>query len=397
MTRTESVAEIQGPYGPVSIHERVVHRLWLAGDFPQRGLKTAAGESLDILNRGQWNHREGPDYLDARLRFGERVVTGDVEIHIYERDWIHHGHGSNAMFNNVVLHVVLFRQLPMERRPVHRQDGEEPDCLHLLNYLDQDLEAYAADQAIEALADRHKSDLLDWMLAQEPEQRSERLREYAQARWRQKLAFAHQRLKRMDWRQACHQAALEILGYRRNRVPMSELAQEFNLASMGSESAEALFELKREQWKLAGLRPSNHPRRRLEQYLTLIQTKPDWPEILRRWGEGLNGFFDDGRSTRQIRSAHCFSSMRQALAENVLSGCVGGSRMDTLVIDGFLPLLAAHTGRDLAGWWFHWAGGDIPDRLLKFLQHSQIYTTRQPVCNGFNQGGLELLIREGRY
>jgi len=70
---------------------------------------------------------------------------------------------------------------------------------------------------------------------------------------------------------------------------------------------------------------------------------------------------------------------------------VNGSKLDTLVCDGFLPLLSARSGCDFSALWFHWFPGNAPESVIKSLK--QLQTTqprRYPLCNGWTQGILGL-------
>ena len=84
---TLHTAEIQGPYGPLAIPEQVVQQIWHEQKFLTDQLITASGHRLDVLFPGTWNHCEGPDFRNGRLRFGGEPVAGDVEIHFHARDW----------------------------------------------------------------------------------------------------------------------------------------------------------------------------------------------------------------------------------------------------------------------------------------------------------------------
>ena len=79
-------------------------------------------------------------------------------------------------------------------------------------------------------------------------------------------------------------------------------------------------------------------------------------------------------------------------------GAFGGTRLDNLLCDGLLPLLAAHTGRCLPGLWFHWFTGDLPPVLARGLRELGVFDGRaRPACHGPAQGLLGwLLEREAR-
>ena len=61
------IAEIQGLYGPVSISEALLQKIWLRGDFFHYHLNTVEGSLLNVKFPGIWNKQEGPDFKGAVL------------------------------------------------------------------------------------------------------------------------------------------------------------------------------------------------------------------------------------------------------------------------------------------------------------------------------------------
>lgn len=88
------------------MHENFLHYLWRTRRFDQTDLKTTDGESLEILDFGEYNTHAGPDFLNARIRINDMLWAGNVEIHIKSSDWLQHGHQHDDAYKNVVLHVV---------------------------------------------------------------------------------------------------------------------------------------------------------------------------------------------------------------------------------------------------------------------------------------------------
>lgn len=86
--------------------EELLHYIWKYRLF-NRPLVTVEGEAVEIISPGIHNHNAGPDFSDARLRIGDELWAGNVEIHINSSDWIRHGHNEDAAYQNVVLHVVF--------------------------------------------------------------------------------------------------------------------------------------------------------------------------------------------------------------------------------------------------------------------------------------------------
>ena len=69
-------------------------------------LHTTDGAALKVERPGVLNKDAGPDFFDARVRVGETLWVGNVEVHIKSSDWNSHKHSANHAYDNVVLHVV---------------------------------------------------------------------------------------------------------------------------------------------------------------------------------------------------------------------------------------------------------------------------------------------------
>ena len=68
--------------------------------------QTLDGQSLEILELGEANLDNGPDFLQALIKVGGVVMRGDIELHRDWQDWYHHGHHSDRRYNQVVLHIL---------------------------------------------------------------------------------------------------------------------------------------------------------------------------------------------------------------------------------------------------------------------------------------------------
>ncbi|MDQ7916114.1 DUF2851 family protein [Mesonia sp. MT50] len=87
--------------------EDFLHYLWKFKKFDFLNALTAQGETLQILQVGNHNEtKSGPDFFNAKLRIGNQVWAGNVEIHINSSDWYAHHHEEDPAYDNVILHVV---------------------------------------------------------------------------------------------------------------------------------------------------------------------------------------------------------------------------------------------------------------------------------------------------
>lgn len=88
------------------MQEDFLQYLWKYGLFPADKLFTGDRQRVEILSPGQLNSDAGPDFLMARIRIGETVWAGHVEIHVKASDWYRHSHNEDPAYDPVVLHVV---------------------------------------------------------------------------------------------------------------------------------------------------------------------------------------------------------------------------------------------------------------------------------------------------
>ncbi|MCM1310955.1 MAG: DUF2851 family protein [Bacteroides sp.] len=77
------------------------HRLWIPGE-----MRTNDGRPVAVIDVGQLNRDAGPDFFNAKVRIGEEMWCGNVEIHVRASDWHRHGHDRDRAYDSVILHVV---------------------------------------------------------------------------------------------------------------------------------------------------------------------------------------------------------------------------------------------------------------------------------------------------
>ena len=88
------------------MQEDLLHYIWKHKKMDVLNLKTTQGEVVQILSVGRHNHNSGPDFFNAKLKIGEQLWAGNVEIHIKSSDWYVHNHEQDSNYDNVILHVV---------------------------------------------------------------------------------------------------------------------------------------------------------------------------------------------------------------------------------------------------------------------------------------------------
>ncbi|MGC9344850.1 MAG: DUF2851 family protein [Bacteroidales bacterium] len=75
---------------------------------------------IEVIDTGQHNLSSGPDFFNARIRIGNTLWAGNVEIHVKASDWFKHKHENDPAYDNIILHLVYDPD-----QAVYRDNGEE--------------------------------------------------------------------------------------------------------------------------------------------------------------------------------------------------------------------------------------------------------------------------------
>ncbi len=223
--------------------ERHLQCLWFDARYRPASFPLPGGETVTVLEPGQWNLEAGPDFLNATLLVqpGARQLRGDVELHVHPSDWDAHDHHADPAYAHVVAHVTWFpgpapRTLPPGvcalslAEPVLAQPGLSLD--------DIDLKAYphavlpATPRPCEAL------------LKNDPDRARAVLASAGHYRLRAKAARLRARLEQTaDRAQLFYEEVMAALGYKHNQTPFRALARLLPAATLGAPRDAALARL----------------------------------------------------------------------------------------------------------------------------------------------------------
>jgi len=117
-----------------NMKEDFLHHVWQFKKFNLHNLSTVQGDSLQVVNAGQYLQLAGPDFFNAQIIVGNQKWAGNVEIHIKSSDWYLHNHEIDENYDNVILHVVWEHDIE-----VLRKDGSEIPVLELKSHVDNRL------------------------------------------------------------------------------------------------------------------------------------------------------------------------------------------------------------------------------------------------------------------
>jgi len=98
--------------------ERLLHYVWKYRLYSSI-LTTNDGKEISVIDPGTPNADAGPDFFNAKIKDGNTVWAGSVEIHTRASDWLRHGHDKDKAYDAVILHIV-----EVDDMPVCRSNGE---------------------------------------------------------------------------------------------------------------------------------------------------------------------------------------------------------------------------------------------------------------------------------
>ena len=114
--------------------EKLLQYIWKYHLFQITDYKTTSGEKILIQAIGNENPNSGPDFMDAKIKVGETLWAGCVELHLRSSDWEKHNHKGDKAYENVILHVVYEHD-----KDVFRNSGSCIPTLELKNLIDPEL------------------------------------------------------------------------------------------------------------------------------------------------------------------------------------------------------------------------------------------------------------------
>ena len=280
------------------MNEALFQFIWQFSLYNVAGLHTADGEPLTVIYCGKLNRDAGPDFLEAKVKIGNTILVGNVELHIKSSDWFRHGHQNDASYKNLILHVVFDNDLadaagntPVLELRSHISP-QIPGRYASLMQTPQKLPCAGLHEKVKSIT---KEGWMSRLLAE---------------RWEHKLADWNVLLENSaeDWRNLLYWRTAANFGFKTNTTPFLMLARSLplNIPTKHKENLtqiEALFfgqagmldddfaddyprELQREYdflrkkyklkpiaghlWKFLRMRPANFPTVRIAQFAALV-------------------------------------------------------------------------------------------------------------------------------
>ena len=346
---------------PANLSEIEVQARLFSGSYGSRW-RTTRGEMVEVVHFGEWNRESGPDFKGVLFRFekgGEKI--GDLEVDWDARDWERHGHATNPAFASVQLQ--LFVSHPVETAFARTVDHREVAQARL------EIEGVGVSSSPS--------------ISQPVDLKSARVMidEAAEFRLRAKHSAFESASALHGPERALFYTLASGLGYKNNSTPFLLAAQRIGLRDAGSSVGEALLfgvagfleprsfddadEITRRYlkplwdhwwtvrdalsrlvlpssiWKMSGLRPSNHPHRRLGALFALARDFNDLQVAIRN--EGSNGFLRFFETLSHPYWSHHWNLRAAKLGRSM--ALVGADRAGDLMINALLPSMPLDLAR----------------------------------------------------
>lgn len=422
--------------------ERLLQLVWQHQRLIRDRLALVDGRPLQVWHPGFWNQEPGPDFQRAVLQMGsEPPVSGDVEIDLASSGWRAHGHDRNPAFQAVRLHVVWQADVTPALPTLVVQS--------VLDSPLSDLAQWLSHEAVLAVPDHWAGRCAAPLSQLTPAQRTDLLHQAALVRLQSKAAQFHARARQLGWEQALWEGLFRALGYKHNVWPMQRLAElRPRLAPEGSRLpvwavqarllgiagllptelpaaspstsrylrrlwdwwwrerdgfSDCLFP--QALWRLAGLRPANHPARRLALAAHWLAAG-DLPARLEAWCK------------KPLPRGHPADSLLEVLPETTdefwswhwtLRSCrltkpqplLGASRATDLAVNVVIPWLwmRAAEGRqtalqqELERRYLAWPRGQ-DNALLRLGRRRLLGESQAPLRTAAEQQGLLQIVRD---
>jgi hypothetical protein len=384
--------------------ESILHYVWQNKLFTARNLATTDGETVEIIDVGRINTDAGPDFFNAKIKIGNTLWAGNVEIHTCSSDWNKHNHQGDKAYDSIILHVVSSADID-----VYRIDGTKIPQLVLKfpQEIETNYEQLFSRQKWVPCADKIDSVpaifVQSWknaLLTERLEQKMnaiERLLEENNQHWEEafyiKLARSFGFGANSDaFESLAKSLPVSILGKHKDQLfqleamlfgqaDLLELEEDDDYSARLKKeydflrSKYGLVPMDSSQWKMLRLRPDNFPHVRIAQFAALVHssTKLFSKMVENPNLEYLKGLFECETSL-YWKTHYLFASPSASQIKRLGRQSIHGIIINTVVPSLFC--YASHKGND-----------DLKDKTLQILE--QLPAEHNSIISGWKDHGLK--------
>lgn len=259
----------------MSVDEKIIYEIWKEGKF-KKELEVGDSQKIEIVDAGTHNKDSaGPDFLNARIKFGNITYLGDIEIDTWHSDWKSHGHYFDKKYNKVILHIVLSKE---KQQPfVFCKDGRKVNSICILDFVEENFNSLLVEAVKSEKQNRkfempclgrndsvHKKEKLEFLaelgierLKRKSKRFFERLKEMIYLKELNirepviKYDFGEEffnkkfSINEFDdihlWEQLMYEMIFEALGYSRNKEIMKKVAKAVNISFLNNYRSDKNF------------------------------------------------------------------------------------------------------------------------------------------------------------
>ena len=341
----------------IMMTEDILQCIWqyqILDKSKRTNLKLVDGTYFQILNVGERNQNQGPDFLNAKILINDIEWNGNVEIHLKSSLWKKHKHHLDKKYDNIILHVVL-----MDDEPVKRENGELIPCVEFETLIpDNFIEQYnklieAKNQmpcefALNKITSHLKESTLKKMIISRLERKS-------------KLFEGWWISNNKDWQQTLFEVVSYCLGLKINADNFYKLAHSisyktllkyadnptqiksilFGLADFDKKMGGILQKeygflshkhhftkkIDYSNWNYFRLRPSSFPEKRIMQLAALVlENKLNFSKLI------------SIRNVDELKQMFVLEKEDNQILDNELA-IIGEDKINNILINGVLPLI----------------------------------------------------------
>jgi len=368
--------------------EAFLSYVWKMRLYNPNGLRCTTGEEVTVLSTGESHNTSGPDYFNAKIRIGDTLWAGNVEIHINSSDWLKHGHQHDGAYQNIILHVVYDADIPLVNEAgvsiptLELRQAIDPKLYRNYLLLLSDARWIPCEKFFSQIDGFTLTNWLDRLLVERMEQKTKPI-----------MQVLEQNLH--NWEETFYQFLARGLGAKVNAEPFEQLAKSLPAVVLAKYKdhlfqVEALLfgqaglleqdfkddypnALKKEYrflqqkhqlqplpahlWKFGGLRPPNFPTIRLAQLALLIH-------------QSANGLFSHILETETIETYRNMLHVELSgywqnhfvfdKESKPTTKHLGSTTIDTIIINTIAPVLFVYgSARDIP---------ELKDKALQLLE-----------------------------
>jgi hypothetical protein len=347
----------------LKLTEAELSELWLGQRFPPQALVLHDGTRIQVVYRGRPSSGPGPDFRDAVVAYPDATLRkGDIELHVHTSDFRAHGHHIDPAYNNLVLHVVFENNGEPETR---LPNGRTIPIVALGDWVASRAQQLESWLRRPPLWEEPCHDAVDRMGEAEVASTLDRL---GMIRFRAKTAALAHALAETPADEVLYREIIRAVNFGGNEDAAVELAMRLPwhefcrtvTADEGSDREIAATELLLEAaglrtgprrvmdgklWRSWGMRPENHPTRRLTGCAALlVRTVPEGPVV---WARLLLSELtsDAANNTSRSGSKKTASALIDRLIVEVKahrSALIGRARAIEIAFNAILPFIVVY-------------------------------------------------------